>query len=595
MSAADLTDSGAPSASATTYNGNPSYATIGKPHIDYFAGVTRQTPDSEISRLAQSCFDSDQRLAIATFFQKRDCRGGAGERKPFILSFKVLPADLRERLYSIVPQFGYWDDLNSFARAIPEDRSVIAGLFATYLRDNIVGFETGVLHRPLEKWLPTEGQQDDKTWGAVKKIVKAFNRQFDKEAPFDLRTRVLKKLGKDLEKQVKKLDFHAEVVPGERTVWRVKETEGYPWSEETTSKIKEVTARFGHIATKAQVLPTFFSKLSLTDYRKWCSFMRAYFEVLEHYKSEGEWDLIDFSKIPSIAFDRNKEQFQEHIPEKFTAFMKKVESGEEKINVGRLMPFQLIPRPSSEVRDIQWRLIVEETKKFYTEVPLDNIFHPQNVIHVADVSGSMITTSMNPRPIDVALSLTFLGAEVGKRACYTFSTTSKRYEPTWTSLTEAQAIFRDSNCSTNFRSLIDRIFDDCMKEADKKGVPPSQCFPGSIFIYTDGGFDQMCRESPTSAADYLTSKFDGFSKIPVVVFWNVAGNLSDFTTTTEHQKIVQLAGFSKDLYKIFTRLTSIDGLGPEILFKKAVLTERYEIPLAVYDSWKASQPNDGSW
>lgn len=72
-------------------------------------------------------------------------------------------------------------------------------------------------------------------------------------------------------------------------------------------------------------------------------------------------------------------------------------------------------------------------------------------------------------------------------------------------------------------------------------------------------------------AGYLTSKFGGFSKIPVVVFWNVAGNLSDFTTTTKHQKIVQLAGFSKDLYEIF--------------FKKAVLTERYEMPLAVYDSW----------
>lgn len=84
---------------------------------------------------------------------------------------------------------------------------------------------------------------------------------------------------------------------------------------------------------------------------------------------------------------------------------------------------------------------------------------------------------------------------------------------------------------------------------------------------------------------YLTSKFGGFSKIPVVVFWNVAGNLSDFTTTTKHQKIVQLTGFSKDLYEIFTRLTSIDGLGPEIFFKKAVLTERYEMPLAVYDSW----------
>lgn len=556
----------------TTTNGNPSYRSTGRPHIDYFAGATRQSPEDTLTTLAQSCIDSDARLAVATFFQKRDCRGGAGERKPFFMSMQLLPDSLRARLYPIVPQYGYWQDLNALARAIPEDRPVIADLLATYLFDNIVGFESGVLHRPLEKWLPTEQQRDDRVWGAAKKIIQAYNRR---AREINIKEQVVEKLGRDFQQQIQKVDPHSQLVAGKTTQWSVMEDGEHPWEDQIADKINELSQRFGYIFTKSQQLPDTIHKMTRTSYRKWCSFMRAYYEVVEHYKSEGQWDLIDYSKVPSLAFDRTKEQFAEHSPERFRLFMQRVDRGEQKINVGRLMPCQLLGQESSEVRDTQWRLVVEETKKFYSEVPLDNIFHPQNTIHVADVSGSMTSSLGGIRPIDVALSLAFIGGEVGQRPIYTFSTSPKRYEPTWSTLTEAQQQVDDTNFSTNLRALIDRIHTD---------FPQA---PGSIFIYTDGGFDMMCSEDPVSAAEYIQQKFGPVA--PTIVFWNVAGNIADFATATQHDKIIQVAGFSKDLYQIFTRLTDVENFSLETFFRQAVLSDRYQIPLDIYDTWKLDQ------
>lgn len=528
----------------STENGNPSYATIGSPLLDYFAGVTRQTDDSEIIRLAKACIDSDLPLAVATFFQKRDCREGTGERKPFILSLGELPAELRWKLYLKAPEYGYWDDLNAFARLKsddPETLKVIANIFAKHLLDNVRNFPEG-LHYPLEKWLPTEGQQDDRAWKGVKRIIQAFNTH--NRDSLVLREEIKQKLG----------------------VWHQSSLLKVEGSE---VKVSQLNTRFGHLLEKAEALPETIEKLTLKDYRKWCSFMRAWYSVVEHFQSEGLWELIDYSQVPSLAFNRNKKNFAKFDPVRFGEFVQSVSENKAKINVARLMPFELVAQVDDGVRDTQWKLVVEETRKFYSGLTEESPFHPQNSLHVVDASGSMMAGL--PKRFHVALSMGLLMAEVGKQPLYTFSAEPRRYEPTWSSLTEALNVVRDPNWTTDFKKLIDRVHQDY-------GQNP----PKSIFVYTDGGFDEMCHETPTTAADYIKGKWEN---PPIFVFWNVAGNTSDFTTTTEHQGIVQVAGFSKDLYRLFTRLTSLDDLKPDRLFRAAVLTERYQPLIDLAREW----------
>lgn len=578
-----------PAADTLTYNGNPSFSTIGTPHLDFYAGVTRQTPEERIKELAEQCTNSDLRLATITFFQKRNCRGGAGERKPFLLALGSLPEKLREALYSLVPSYGYWDDLNSAAKLYPTNQRYIAKMFAAQLLANMLSLTSSKckVDRNLEKWLPTEGGSDDQKWKAVNLILEEFNKLIPSKTKILLRVPALRALNSWLtaliQEQTPELPGLESKVQDGRFVICLNGKMVLPLPNSTLALLP----KFQHLLEKVQKLPDFITRLTSSGYRKWLVHRRAQDGVIEHFKSTNDWKLIDYSKVPSIAFDRTKKQFLAHDQERFQEFTKKVEKGESKINVGRLMPFELVKQESSEVRDQQWKLLVEETKTFYSGISEESVFHPKNSISVADVSGSMTSchSTKGFAPIDVSKSLAILMAEVGQRSIYTFSGKPKKYDPTWTNLTEALKILQDHNYNTNFKALIDRIFDDCMLEADRLNIPPSSAFPGSIIVYTDGGFDSMVREKPTTAADYIREKFGKFQKVPIFVFWNVAGNSSDFAVQKTTPGIVQLAGFSKDLYQLFTRLTNVDELTPDFFFRSDVLSEQYQPVLKVFDKW----------
>jgi len=566
---------GALSADALTYNGNPSFSTIGKPHLDFFAGVTRHTDEEDISHLALKCLREDVRLALVTFFQKRDCREGAGERKPFILALSKLPAKLRRELYQFVPEYGYWDDLNKFASTIPEDCDFIAAFLAKRLYRNMEALgkdpSQGRFDLALEKWLPTEGQADDIEWNATDKIIDQFNKL---SPSLHLRQPAIDAVIAKVKEQALKVNPDASISYSMDSLTISCDTDGW------------MSRKYLHLLKKAYALPEKINRLTPAGYRKWCSFARAFTGVIEHFKSTGEWDLIEYSTVPSIAFSRTEKQFEQHDPKRFKEFLDQVKAGKSKINVSRLMPFELFEQEPSEVMDEQWRLIVEETRKFYLEVDpyRKSIFHPANSIHVADVSGSMLLG--NPSLINISRSLAFLMAEVGQRAFYTFSGKPKRYEPIWRNLTEAQEMVVDNNCNTDLELLINRIYEDCVQEADREEVPPSEKIPGSIFIYTDGGFDEMCHMKPMTAVEYIQKKFSGLRRTPIIVFWNVAGNTQDFAVSDQIQGCIQLAGFSKDLYTTFTRLSGPEDLTPETFFRKAVLRERYQPILTFFDEWR---------
>ena len=164
-----------------TSNGNLSYHSVGSAVLDYFSGVTRQTDDQKIIDLWNLAWEESKVFSILALFQKRDCRGGAGERKPFIFSFTQIPTEYRKLLYTLIPEYGYYDDLNKLAKDIPEDRDFIVKILADKLYENLnwffnISLDKEVLPKPkhfglLEKWLPTEKGEDDRTWGAVTLII----------------------------------------------------------------------------------------------------------------------------------------------------------------------------------------------------------------------------------------------------------------------------------------------------------------------------------------------------------------------------------------------------------------------------------------
>ena len=78
------------------------------------------------------------------------------------------------------------------------------------------------------------------------------------------------------------------------------------------------------------------------DYRKTLSVLRAYIGVLETKISKNEWDNIDYSTVPSLAFKKYGKAFARHSYEQLNEFFSKVEKGEEKINTSTLSAIDVI-------------------------------------------------------------------------------------------------------------------------------------------------------------------------------------------------------------------------------------------------------------
>ena len=131
------------------------------------------------------------------------------------------------------------------------------------------------------------------------------------------------------------------------------------------------------------------------DYRKTLSVLRTYIGVLETKISKNEWDNIDYSTVPSLAFKKYGKAFARHSYEQLNEFFSKVEKGEGKINTSTLSAIDVI---TEEILN-EWYYKNRTHKDFALEnlqwKNLPNYIESnKNVLVVADSSGSMVGNPM---------------------------------------------------------------------------------------------------------------------------------------------------------------------------------------------------------
>lgn len=536
-----------------------------KPHVDYFNDATHETSEERIIELADASLRDDFRLALVTFFHGRDCRGGFGMRKPFIISMSRVPAQVRKILYPLIPHYGYWDDLNKLAIFVPKDRKFIAKFFAIRLRENMQFFSKELYRqadRNFEKWLPTEGQADDKEWGAVGKIIIKFNDEMTKNPEtIYLKGPSISAVIDSVKGYFKEINPDTGITYSENHLMISCDTDGF------------VTRKYLHILKKAYALPEEITMLDRQTYRKWCSFARAFFDVTEHYKSTKNWDMINYQMVPSISFRRSKEQFETHDPERFSSF-KHLYPDE---NIQSLMPYELMSDFLSDEQDKRWKQIIEDVKLFYKYIDVNNIFHPINSIQIADIDKESDSDSQI-HPIDIALSLALLRSEVGGRSMYAFSNEIYKFDVNWKTLSEAKRNINDAHCRHDLKAIINFICDELTKES-------RDTIPKSIFIYTDRDFEDACGMSQKDAILYIRDRFSEFGETPIVIFWEIQNDEEDIIITTS-DNFIYVEGFSVDLYTTFMEIADTEDLSPKSLFYKAVLNNRYLPILKTYEDWR---------
>ena len=289
--------------------------------------------------------------------------------------------------------------------------------------------------------------------------------------------------------------------------------------------------------------------LTPRTYRKSLSALRRYLNVVEQKISAGEWDNIDYEKVPSLAMKKYMDAFRNHSADRFASYLDAVESGEKKINAGTLYPYDIVDgltdewkRPNSEVlrtKEAQWKALPNYINKDY------------EVAFVIDTSGSMACD--NYRPLNTAIGLGIYFAQRNQGAYHNmFINFSER--PT---VNYIQDEWNLKGCVDHvlksewgFNTNLDRTFQLIYNIAVE-----SNDVPKVIVVASDMQIDHF---SNTKEWESITAKWakkfaDAGLVAPKVIYWNIASPKATFLGGS-NDNVAYVSGYGVAPFKFLTEL-----------------------------------------
>ena len=285
--------------------------------------------------------------------------------------------------------------------------------------------------------------------------------------------------------------------------------------------------------------------MTCKQYRKSLSILRERINVLERLMSAGQWDKIEFDKIPSRAGMIYRNAFARHDVERmksgaqtYEAFAKDDDS---KVNAKALYPYECVDA-AFKLHDRGY-ISLEDTQRLMVNKYWDNLadyFNGAsfNGMCVVDVSGSMYGSTASA-PINVAISLGLYCADKCKgpfaNHFMTFSA-----NPTFVKVEGVDfynKVVRMSTADWGMNTNIEAAFDLMLKTAIANGCKQED-IPENLLIISDMEFDSCAVCGPATSGLYRHSGqsilnkdtlFETLSKrwaangykMPKLVFWNV--------------------------------------------------------------------------
>ncbi|RWW88469.1 hypothetical protein BHE74_00002652 [Ensete ventricosum] len=292
--------------------------------------------------------------------------------------------------------------------------------------------------------------------------------------------------------------------------------------------------------------------------------LRRAMEFPEVYMSAGQWSILPYSRVASVAMKNCKKHFTKHDRERFTQYLDDVKKGKAKIAAGALLPHEIVADSGDEVAELQWKRMVEDLSK---------IGSLRNCIAVCDVSGSMNGT---PMEVSVALGLLIseLSEEPWKGRVITFSESPMLHRIEGESLLEKTRFVRtmDWGMNTNFQKMFDKIL-----EVAVAGRLPAEGMVRRVFAFSDMEFDMASPNPWETDYEAIRRKFEesGYGEaVPEVVFWNVRGTSTSTPVVSTQKGVALVSGFSKNIVKLF--LDEDGQVSPRKVMDSAISGREYE-------------------
>ena len=328
-----------------------------------------------------------------------------------------------------------------------------------------------------------------------------------------------------------------------------------------------------------------FLNMSPKEYRKMLSEGRAKTKVLERLISDNNWNLIDFSKIPSIAGMKYKNAFavKEVTAARYKAFMANKTT---KVNAAVLNPVDIVAKiignyynGTKQIPQVERDALCkywDNLKDYYQG-------REENAIAIVDTSGSMWG-----QPLCAAVGM---GAYVASKSHGPFANHFITFssDPELVEFEGDDIVDKIQRCahenrwgnSTNVKAAMDLILDSAIKHR----LPQSD-LPARLYIFSDMEFDTCitteCHDrrlySPCLGRDEINTLFEDIQRewaaygyeMPQVTFWNLDARQNNIPAIGP--KFNYISGFSMgQMESVMSGKTAIDMM-LEVLNK-----ERYSV------------------
>jgi hypothetical protein len=315
-----------------------------------------------------------------------------------------------------------------------------------------------------------------------------------------------------------------------------------------------------------------YLNLSPKEYRK---LLVENSKTVEQLMCSKQWDMIEYSKLPSKAMSDLMKAFSKNDLARFQEYLASVQKGEAKINAGAVYPYDIVKnmkQGNTTGADVQWNA-------------LPNYMENNNelVFPIVDVSSSM-TCSAGGSPsitcMDVAISLGLYISERNegpfKDAFITFND-NPTLEVVKGSLSERYRQMARANWggSTNLQSTFELLLNKAVE-----GKVPASEMPTMLLILSDMEFNAAVSRNYRGAnwdvtAQGMVEKLykDAGYEMPKIVYWNLnSRNDSNKPVQFDTKGTALVSGFSPAL---LTNLVAGKEMSPYSMMMSVIESERY--------------------
>lgn len=302
--------------------------------------------------------------------------------------------------------------------------------------------------------------------------------------------------------------------------------------------------------------------ISEKEYRKALSKFRNYLNVCERRMSKKEWKKIVYSEVPSYAMKRYCKAFAKNDEERFTSYKMSLE---KKMEDGTISSKDIKSTVMYPMDIVKTYLNHSRSSSFYgykTVGTVDTVLEAQwktlpnyiegenNVLVMADVSGSMTINNMEPMSASIGLATYFAernhGAYKNKYMSFSSDPSFIELNSTWNLATKINAVMKtEVGYSTN----LERAFMTILNTAKINKVAPED-MPKALIVISDMEIDSYCRGYGLDFLSEMNQRFVSAGYEPMrVIFFNVEARANHYHASSSNPYVQFYSGFSASTFK----------------------------------------------